>query len=70
MSEAVLLFANETIDPASTVSPLSHSIADSSSKLLLHEYGGGIIVFASLTTLHMKLELNESRVLACERVRK
>lgn len=49
------------------VSILSHSTADSSSTLLLQEYGGGIMVFASFTMLHMKLELKESSVLACDR---
>jgi len=50
----------------SPVSLLSHSTADNSSILLLQEYGGGIIVFASFTILHIKLELNESNVLACD----
>jgi hypothetical protein len=39
------------------------STADSSSALS-QEYGGGTTVLASLTTLHMKLELKESKVLA------
>lgn len=64
MSEVVLWFVKETTEPVSPISLLSQSIADNSSTLLLHEYGGGIIVFASFTTLHIKLELNESNVLA------
>lgn len=54
------------MEPTSPVSLLSHSTADNSSTLLLQEYGGGIMVFASFTILHMKLELNESSVLACD----
>lgn len=66
MSEVVLWLANDTTDPTSIFSILAHSTADSSSTLLLHEYGGGIMVFASFTMLHIKLEPNESNVLACE----
>lgn len=70
MSEVVLLLASETTDSPAPISTLSHPIVDNSSILLLHEYGGGIIVLASFTTLHMKLELSESKVLACDNVRK
>lgn len=66
MSEVVLWLANDTTDPTSILSILAHSTADNSSTLLLHEYGGGIIVFASFTILQIKLEPNESSVLACE----
>lgn len=64
MSEVVLWFVKEMTEPTSPISLRSHSAADSSSTLLLQEYGGGIMVFASFTMLHMKLELNESNVLA------
>lgn len=37
-----------------------------SSKLPMQEYGGGIIVLASLAALHIKLELSESIVLVAD----
>lgn len=37
-----------------------------SSKLPAQEYGGGIIVLASFTALHRKLELSESAVLVAD----
>lgn len=66
MSDVVLWLANDATDPTSMFSILSHSTAESSSTLLLQEYGGGIMVFASFTILHIKLELKESNVLAWE----
>lgn len=66
MSEAVLRLAKEIIELSFRFSILSHPTMDNSSMLLLQEYGGGIMVFASFTTLHMKLELKESNVLAWE----